>query len=290
MKNRLNDICEITCDTPIFNTYKLNSIAKIVANVKTIDELKNVLNILNEENEKYLVLGGASNVILPKYYDGVVIKLIGFNKMTNDNGKIYVEANYMLNKLSMELSKEGYTGLEWASGIPGSIGGSIYNNAGAYKFEIKDVLTKVTVLENDEIKELTLEEMKFAYRTSIFKENKNMIILSCEMKLEKSNVEEIMATINERKEKRLQSQPLDMPSCGSVFRNPEGLVAGKLIDDLGLKGYKIGGAKISEKHANFIVNAGDATYEDVISLIEFIKEKVKIEYNIDLILEQEIIK
>ena len=210
--------------------------------------------------------------------------------MTNDNGKIYVEANYMLNKLSMELSKEGYTGLEWASGIPGSIGGSIYNNAGAYKFEIKDVLTKVTVLENDEIKELTLEEMKFAYRTSIFKENKNMIILSCEMKLEKSNVEEIMATINERKEKRLQSQPLDMPSCGSVFRNPEGLVAGKLIDDLGLKGYKIGGAKISEKHANFIVNDGNATYEDIISLIDFIKEKIKKEYNIDLILEQEIIK
>lgn len=290
MKNKLNNICEITCDTPIFNTYKLNCIAKIVANVKTIDELKNILNILNKENEKYLVLGGASNVILPKYYDGVVIKLIGFNKMTNDNGKIYVEANYMLNKLSMELSKEGYTGLEWASGIPGSIGGSIYNNAGAYKFEIKDVLTKVTVLENDEIKELTLEEMKFAYRTSIFKENKNMIILSCEMKLEKSNVEEIMATINERKEKRLQSQPLDMPSCGSVFRNPEGLVAGKLIDDLGLKGYKIGGAKISEKHANFIVNDGNATYEDIISLIDFIKEKIKKEYNIDLILEQEIIK
>lgn len=196
----------------------------------------------------------------------------------------------MLNKLSMELSKEGYTGLEWASGIPGSIGGSIYNNAGAYKGEIKDILSKVTVLINDKIKKLTIDEMKFGYRTSIFKNNKNMIILSCEMKLEKSNVDEIMNLINERKEKRIQSQPLDMPSCGSVFRNPEGLVAGKLIDDLGLKGYKIGDAKISEKHANFIVNDGNATYENIVSLIEFIKEQVKKEYNIDLILEQEIIK
>lgn len=290
MKNRLSEVCEITCDTKLFNTYKLDSTAKIVANIKNTDELKKIIKILNEEQEKFIVLGGSSNVILPKYYDGVVIKLVGFNKMTNDNGKIYVESNYMLNKLSMELSKEGYTGLEWASGIPGSIGGSIYNNAGAYKGEIKDILSKVTVLINDKIKKLTIDEMKFGYRTSIFKNNKNMIILSCEMKLEKSNVDEIMNLINERKEKRIQSQPLDMPSCGSVFRNPEGLVAGKLIDDLGLKGYKIGDAKISEKHANFIVNDGNATYENIVSLIEFIKEQVKKEYNIDLILEQEIIK
>lgn len=291
MKNKLLDL-NIIEDASLYNTYKLDSKAKYLVNINNTDELINLIKVLKEENVKYFVLGASSNVILPKYYDGVVIKLSGFDKCTIEDNKVYVEANYMINKLAMETAKNGYSGLEWASGIPGSIGGCIYNNAGAYKGEIIDVIKDITVLDQEtyEVKTLQKEEANFEYRDSIFKHNKNLIILSTNLELTESNKDELLEIIKDRTEKRMASQPLDMPSCGSVFRNPEGLVAGKLIDDLGLKGYKIGGAQISEKHANFIVNAGNATYEDIVSLIEFIKDKVKENYNIDLILEQEIIK
>ena len=196
----------------------------------------------------------------------------------------------MLNKLSNELSNIGYTGYEWACGIPGTIGGCVYNNAGAYKMSMSDLLISVTVLKGDEIIELSCDECNFGYRTSLFKERGEYIILSCKLKLLKGNLNEIKLLINDRSKRRIETQPLDYPSCGSVFRNPDSVPAGKLIEEVGLKGYSIGDAKVSEKHANFIINTGNATSDDIIKLINYIKKKVKEETNIELTLEQEIIK
>ena len=182
-------------------------------------------------------------------------------------------------------------GLAFAGGIPGSVGASTSMNAGAYKEDMSLIVKEVKVI-NPELNIITLtnSELNYSYRNSFLKEHKDYICIETtfEMKyLEKEKIKEIM---NSRKQRRIDSQPLDKPSAGSVFRNPEGLSAGKLIEDLGLKGHRIGGAEVSTKHANFIINNGTATYEDILSLIYYIKKKVKEKYNIELILEQEIIR
>lgn len=292
MKEELSKVCKILENENLknYNTYKLECISSYIVFPSTIEELMKVLNILKEYKSKWFVLGNGSNVILPSHYDGVVIKLSNFNKCIIDKNNIYVESGYMLNKLAQELSNKGYTGIEWATGIPGTIGGSICGNAGAYKSSMSDIIKDVTILDSDKVITLSNQELEFNYRTSILKNKKDFIVLSCNINLKKGNIDEIKKTIEERTLKRIGTQPLDYPSCGSVFRNPEGMAAGKLIDDLGLKGYQIGGAKISEKHANFIINYNSATSEDIIKLIDLIKGKIKKNYNIDLILEQEIIK
>lgn len=292
MIEELSKICKIIKSENLkkYNTYKLDCSCKVIIFPSTIEELKDSLNIIKKNKSKWFILGNGSNIILPKYYDGVIIKLDNLNKCTINDNNIYVESGYMLNKLANELSNKGYTGIEWATGIPGTIGGAIYGNAGAYKSSMSEILVDVTLLDNENIITLKNEELEFSYRDSLLKHRKNLIVLSCNIKLEKGNTEEIKKTIEERTLKRIETQPLEYPNCGSVFRNPEGMAAGKLIDDSGLKGYTEGGAKISEKHANFIINYDNATSEDIIKLIELIKDKIKKNYNIDLVLEQEIIK
>lgn len=287
--NLLNIKHYVNYDLTDLNTMKLRSKAHVLVEPKNIDELKSVLDIVSKYKSKYFVLGNGSNVILPIYYDGVCIKLNKLNNYTFDNGNIYAEAGCMLNVIASDVSNRGYTGLEWASHIPGTIGGSIYSNAGAYKGQISDVITSITILDNGNIKTINNSEALFGYRTSIFRNDKNKIVLSCKMKVSKGNLEEIKSIIKERLDKRIKSQPLNYPSCGSVFRNPDDIAAGKLIDDLGLKGYNVGDLCISEKHANFIINKGKGSKEDYDVLVKTIKDKVKKEYNIDLILEQEVI-
>lgn len=292
MIKELESICEIKCEEDLtkYNTYRINSVCHALVFPKTIKELKSVLFVLKKYSIKYLILGNGSNVILPSYYDGVVIKLNNFVDCDIRNNEVVVGSGYMMNKLSNELSNMGYTGYEWASGIPGSVGGCIYNNAGAYKMSISDLLISVSVLKGDEIIELSCDECNFGYRTSIFKDSGNYIILSCKLKLLRGNLDEIKSLISDRTKRRIETQPLDYPSCGSVFRNPDSIPAGKLIEEVGLKGYSIGDAKVSEKHANFIINTGNATCDDIIKLINYIKKKVKEDTNIELVLEQEIIK
>lgn len=287
--NLLNIKHYVNYDLTDLNTMKLRSKAHVLVEPKDIDELKSVLDIVSKYKSKYFILGNGSNVILPIYYDGVCIKLNKLNNYTFDNGNIYAEAGCMLNVIASDVSNRGYTGLEWASHIPGTIGGSIYSNAGAYKGQISDVITSITILDNGDIKTINNSEALFGYRTSIFRNDKNKIVLSCMMKVSKGNIEEIKSIIKERLDKRIKSQPLNYPSCGSVFRNPDDIAAGKLIDDLGLKGYNVGDLCISEKHANFIINKGKGSKEDYDLLVKIIKDKVKKEYNIDLILEQEVI-
>ncbi len=271
-----------------YNTYRLDTKCKLLVFPRDIFEFQEIMYILN--GSKYFILGNGSNIILPDYYDGVVIKLKYFNNYNIFDEYIEVDSGVMINKLSMELSKLGYKGFEWASGIPGTIGGCIYNNAGCYGSEISDNLIDVTVFCDNKIYRLRKDELSFSYRNSTFKMNNKFVILKAKFKFEKGDPEELLDLIKVRTNKRIESQPLEYPSCGSVFRNPDGFIAGKLIDEANLKGKCVGGAMVSNKHANFIINNGNATPEDIIKLINEIKNTIKKNYNIDLVLEQEIIK
>ena len=200
-------------------------------------------------------------------------------------------AGYMLNKLALRVSRLGFTGMEFATGIPGTVGGGVYMNAGAYKTDMGYIVTSVKVLNPDlKIKTMYNKDLDFHYRTSFFQKNKDYICLEATISLIKGNAEEIMELINSRKQRRIESQPLEYPSAGSVFRNPEGDFAGRLIEEIGYKGKSNGGAKVSEKHANFIINNGGATGEEIKELIAEIQEKVKEKYNIDLKVEQEFVE
>ena len=272
-------------------TYKVGGTCKYFITPKDVKELIDLVKYLREKNIKYMILGNGSNTIFSsKEYDGVIINLTNLNSMKIDGNRIEVEAGYQLIKLSMDALNNELSGLEFAAGIPGNVGGAVFMNAGAYKSDMSNLIKTVTFLdENLELQTLKNEELEFSYRKSIF-QKRNCIILSTVLELTPGNKDEIKELMDKRKERRIESQPLDYPSAGSVFRNPsEDIFAGKLIEDLGLKGYKIGGAMISEKHANFIINVGNATGEDIKSLIDFVKTKVKEKYDIDLHVEQRFI-
>ena len=292
MIEELNKICEVKVNDKISNTFKLKSISFATIKPKNEEELINVIKILKKHRQKYMVLGNASNVILPEYYDGVVIKLDGFKDVNIEEDYVEVGSGTQIAALSNKLVNMGYAGLDFACGIPGTVGGSVYGNAGCYGSSISEVLISARVFDGKKVVELKNKAIKFEYRGSLFKNDKDKkyIILSCKFKIFKSNKDELKALVKERMEKRVASQDLDHPSNGSVFRNPEGFAAGKLIDDLGLKGYNVNGAMVSFKHANFIINNKNATQEDILKLIDYLKEEVKKGYNIDLVLEQEIIK
>ena len=273
-----------------YNTYRLDIKANYLIFPKSIDELINLLKLLKENNIKYLILGGGSNIILARPVFDIVIKLDRLNRVAIEGNIVVAEAGVSLISLANTCMKSSLNGLAFAGGIPGLVGASTAMNAGAYKEEISEVVKEVKVITPDlEIKTMTKKELEYSYRDSFLKRNKDYICIETTFIMTKEDSNKIKEKMDDRKKRRVESQPLNRPSAGSVFRNPEGLSSGKIIEDLGLKGYTIGGAMISEKHANFIINTGNATYEDIIELIELIKKKVKEEYNIDLILEQEII-
>ena len=274
-----------------YNTYKIDAKAKYLVFPKDSVELIRLISYLKSNNCKFLVLGNGSNVIFNfEYYDGVIIRLDRFNSISINDNVIEVGAGYSLIKLANEVALLGLSGLEFASGIPGCVGASVAMNAGAYNHSLAEVVESVMVLTPDnEIITMTGEELEFNYRESFFKYNKDYIILSCKIILSHGNKEEILELIKDRRVRRMESQPLNYPSAGSVFRNPEGNYAGKLIEDCGFKGYKLGGAMVSLKHANFIINYDGATGRDIVLLINKIKNSVKEKYGIDLILEQIII-
>ena len=275
-----------------YNTYKLETTCNYLVFPKTEEELINILKEIKKEGIKYLILGNGSNVILSmKNFNGVVIKLDNINDVKFNDNIVTVGAGYSLIKLSLDTINKGLSGLEFAAGIPGLVGASTAMNAGAYNSDMSSVVKSVRVLTDDlNIIEMTNEEMNFSYRDSFIKEHKDYYVLSTTFELSSGDVDSMMHLVQERRLKRLASQPLNMPSAGSVFRNPEGLYAGELIEKCNLKGYRIGGAMISEKHANFIVNADKATGEDIVKLIEKVKKEVKDNYNVSLKLEQIIIE
>ncbi len=273
-------------------TYKVGGRVKALVYPKDISSLTRLLRFLRGENILFKVIGNGSNLLFSdKFYDGVIIKLSEFNDIKFLNReKIRVGAGFSLMKLSLLAARKGLTGLEFASGIPGSIGGSVFMNAGAYKSDMGYVVKEVKVLTPD-FKVITLEnkEMNFHYRTSFLQRHPDYICLEVLIKLKKGKREAIEEVIKERKKRRLDSQPLEYPSAGSVFRNPPGMFAGELIENIGLKGKRIGGAMVSKKHANFIINYQKATSNDIKKLIDLVHSEVLEKYNVDMKIEQEFV-
>ncbi len=275
-----------------YNTYRIETFTKYLLHPRNKDELCSFLKNAKENKIPYFILGNGSNVILSDTeYPGVIVKLDegDFTKIVIDDNHVTVGAGVMIQALSYEILDHGLKGLEWASGIPGTIGGCIFGNAEAYKVCTFDSLESVTYLDSQG-KEITKfkNELSYGYRTSFFKEHPENIIIEATFCFEKGNKEESKLLIEDRKKRRFESQPLQYPSAGSVFRNPSAeMPSWRYIDGVGLKSYQIGGAKVSEKHANFIVNVGGATGKDIRDLIQLIREKVKEKYGVDLVLEQE---
>ncbi len=317
-----------------YTTFRIGGPARFFAEIKSEDELSEALKYAKENNLKFFILGGGSNVLVSDQgYDGIVIK----NKLSAFSFQlsactIKVDAGVPLAKVVSESVNNGLTGMEWAAGIPGTAGGAVRGNAGAFGGSMRNVVENVRVLEisnfpvspagrqfpisnknqnakckmqNDDvkIKNFANKKCKFDYRNSIFKKNKNLIILSITIKLQPGNKKEIQNEVKKIIIKRTAKQPKGMASAGSFFMNPaikngelkkefeedkgikcknDKIPAGWLIDRAGLKGKKIGGAMVSEKHTNFIVNTGNATAEDVIMLVSYIKQQVRDKFGVEL--------
>lgn len=289
-----DDICKIYENVSIskYTTYRVGGICRVLAYPADVSELIKLLKLLKSRNVKYKILGNGSNLLFSdKEYDGFLIKLNSFDTLTFfGNNKVKVGAGYSLIKLSLMAAKKGLTGLEFASGIPGTVGGAVFMNAGAYKSDMGYVVETVKVLTpNLEIINLENKEMNFHYRSSFLQTHRDYVCLEVILKLNVGKREAIEDVIRERRERRVASQPLEYPSAGSVFRNPEGGFAGQLIEESGLKGMTKGGAMISDKHANFVINYKDATSSDIKYLIDLAHDTVLEKYNVDMKIEQEFV-
>jgi len=236
-----------------------------------------IIELVRELGLEFKILGKGSNLLASDdVFEGIVIQTDkGLNFTKIDGTIVTVGAGVSDVKLARDVAKLGLSGLEFLSGVPGTIGGAIFMNAGAYLKEISDVLVRVQIInEKNELVWLEKDELELSYRKSVFQQKPDWLIVEAILQLEHGNKDEILATIKSRKEKRMASQPLELPSAGSTFRNPNGHAAWKLIADAGLRGYAIGGAKVSEKHTNFVVNAGGAIAQDVADVISHVQKIV----------------
>ena len=275
---------ELNVSLKELTSFKTGGTADLFVCPNNLMELLTVLNILKENSVPYFLLGAGSNLLIcDKGIRGAVIKLgDGFDYAHAKNDYILAGASVSLAKLSAEAKNAELTGLEFASGIPGSLGGAIYMNAGAYGGEIKDVITEVSYIDNDgTVKTVAGADCGFGYRQSIFTQG-DKIIVSAKLTLNKGSKEEIIATMRDLNARRKDKQPLEYPSAGSTFRRPEGHFAGALIEQAGLKGHRIGGAEVSKKHAGFIINVDNATAKDVLDLIDYVQKTVKENSGVDL--------
>lgn len=272
-------------------TFRIGGPARYFFIPKNTEEIRQLLSYCRKEKKKYMVLGNGSNMLFPdEGYDGIIIYIGGnMSEIRVEGTSLYAEAGALLSKTAVVAREHGLAGLEFAAGIPGTIGGAMVMNAGAYGGEMKDVVSSVDVLECDgTVRCYTGEEMKFGYRKSVI--DADRIVLGARIKLKPGDRDAIDEEMNHLKEARLAKQPLEYPSAGSTFKRPEGYFAGKLIDDSGLRGYKVGGAMVSEKHCGFVINYDGATAEDVITLIEDVRQKVYEKYQVMLEPEVRIVR
>ncbi len=260
-------------------TFKTGGPADAFVVPKNRESIIAVVQFLKQEGIPFFILGNGSNVLIgDRGFRGAVVH-IGSNyseiKTDPDKGVIESESGAMLARVSREACKNALTGMEFASGIPGSVGGAIVMNAGAYGGEMKQIVTSVSMLdiESGQCRDFSCEDMQFSYRDSIVKHGP-YLVLSVVLKLNAGNIDEISASMEELKVKRNEKQPLDFPSAGSTFKRPEGYFAGKLIEDSGLRGYQVGGAQVSEKHCGFVINRGGASSADIKKLIEDVQKTV----------------
>lgn len=267
-----------------YSSFKIGGRAKIILVPRDLEDLIKILKICEDNGVEPFILGKGTNLLIDdEGYDGIIIQLKGwFEKITVRDESIRAGAGAPLNQVVTRAHEHNLEGMSDAFGIPGSVGGAIFMNASAYSFETRKVVSSVLVIVNGKISLFDNEQCQFGYRSSVFQKN-NAIILQVEYKLKKCETKlDHKELVRSVMQKRFSSQPLEKPSAGSVFRKCGDIPVGKLIDDLGLKGYTIGGAQISEKHANFIVNIGGATSKDVLALIKLMKEKVKEKYNLHI--------
>mgnify|MGYP001103696610 CR=1 FL=1 len=259
-------------------TFRIGGPADYFLCPQTAEELKAVIHVCKETGTPYFILGNGSNLLVSdKGYRGAVIQIWkNMSKVSvEDETKIRAQAGAQLSKIASCALEQSLEGFEFAAGIPGTLGGAVVMNAGAYGGEMKDVLTSVRVMtEEGEIMELPAEKLGLGYRTSIIPE-KRYIVLGAVISLTEGKKEEIKAQMDDLRQKRVSKQPLEYPSAGSTFKRPEGYFAGKLIQDSGLKGFTVGGAQVSEKHSGFVINKGNATAADVMELIRQVTAKVK---------------
>ena len=279
-------------DIKKYTTYKVGGHAWALVSPYTVSDLQQLLRLLKDKHIKFKVIGFGSNLIFDDgMYEGILIRLDNLDGLTIRDREITVGAGYSLMKLSLKTARLGLSGLEFASGIPGSIGGAIFMNAGAYNSDMGYVVRSIRVLTPDlEVKTMYNYELDFHYRSSFLQKNPGYICLEAKIILKPGNIDEITELISNRRQRRMESQPLEYPSAGSVFRNPEGKSAWSLIEEIGYKGKHIGDAYVSEKHANFIINKGHAKGSEVKKLILEIQQKVKEEKGITLKIEQEFVE
>ncbi len=293
MLEQLKNInCTVLCDEPMskHTSFRIGGKAKYVVIPECEQALLALIDLFRSNSFPYLLIGNGSNVLFSdEGYEGAVIQLTdGLTELCKtQDGLIYSEAGVVLAKLSMFALEHGLTGLEFAHGIPGSVGGAVFMNAGAYGGEIKDCIAAVRHMDADgNVYETPAEQLHFTYRHTTFTENGH-IILGAYFRLTEGNKEEIRARMDELKAKRKASQPLEMPSAGSTFKRPATGYAAAMIDQSGLKGYTVGGACVSTKHAGFVVNNGNATAADVKELMKHIQNTVLEKHGV--LLEPEVV-
>ena len=265
-------------------TFRVGGPAACFLTPSTKEQIREILHICQEEKTPYFILGNGSNLLVSDQgFDGVVLQVYkNMNQVTVEGEHLRVQAGALLSATARKALEAGLTGMEFAAGIPGTMGGAAVMNAGAYGGEMKDILESVTVLTPEgEQKELKNEELQLGYRTSVVKE-KGYIVLEAVLSLKKGDPEAIKSRMDELKEQRVTKQPLEYPSAGSTFKRPEGYFAGKLIQDAGLRGYQVGGAQVSEKHCGFVINKENATAKDVVDLIHDVQRIVYEKFQVQL--------
>ncbi|MCC2502964.1 UDP-N-acetylmuramate dehydrogenase [Bacillus thuringiensis] len=288
------DVGRVLVNEPLarYTTMKIGGPADILIVPKHVAGIEKTLQLVKQYKTKWTVIGRGSNLLVSDQgIEGVVIRLgEGLDHLEVEKHKVRVGSGYPLIKLSTLLSRQGLAGLEFASGIPGSVGGAVYMNAGAHKSDISSVLSKALILfEDGTIDWLTNKELEFSYRASVLQTKRPGIVLEAVFQLQAGKREEIVRSMQNNKDYRRETQPWNHPCAGSVFRNPIPHFAGDLVEKAGLRGYRIGGAQISEMHGNFIVNTGGASAQDVLFLIELIKHTIKDKFDVDMHTEVEII-
>ncbi len=268
-------------------TFRIGGPCDIFIKPRSIEEIRQIIEVVKENKVPYYVVGNGSNLLVSDDgYRGVIINLFNnFSDITVEGNTITASAGALLGKIGYTALKNSLTGFEFATGIPGTLGGAVVMNAGAYGGEMKDVLSEVTVLTKEgELLTLKVDELELGYRTSIIAK-KDYIVLEGKIQLKPGEPDKIKAVIDDLAFRRRDKQPLEYPSAGSTFKRPKDNFAGKLIMDAGLRGYTSGGAMVSDKHCGFVINKGDATCEDVIKLTDHVKEEVKNQFGIELELE-----
>lgn len=265
-------------------TFRIGGPADVFVMPENYEQIREVLRLCKEEKLPFFVLGNGSNLLVSDSgYRGVIIQMDrNMEEIRLDGEEIHACAGALLSSVAVAARNASLTGFEFAGGIPGTIGGAAVMNAGAYGGELKDVLKEVTVMTREgEILTIPAEKMEMGYRTSIIK-TAGYLVLEAVISLKKGDEEKIRAVMKDLSERRTEKQPLDYPSAGSTFKRPEGYFAGKLIMDSGLRGYRVGGAQVSEKHCGFVINAGGATAEDVRSLMDHVIQVVREKYGVTL--------